>query len=277
MNLAQASRSWRGLTPATTAPLVLVTNDDGFDAPGLWQLVTAVAPSFRVLVCAPDRQQSWAGRAHRSDHGPGEGVDILAVDPRIPVPLLAGCFRVTGTPALCVRAAVDALGFTPDLVVSGVNDDHNTGSAGTASGTLGAAWEAAGCGLPALAFSASDQMADAAAQWLPDHLHAICMRILRDGLPDGAAIAAVNLPSELDSKTKWEVCRTSGIPRWRHEAARDAAGRWQFPYTDLGGGDAGPGDDDHALTAGRISITFWPRSIGMTTDGWGESQLSTTP
>ena len=272
MKSSQLSQSWRSLVPDASSPLVLVTNDDGFDAPGLWKLVEAVAPSCRVLVCAPDRQQSWAGRAHRSDHGPGEGVDILEYRPKIAVPQLAGCFRVTGTPALCVRAAVDALGFTPDLVVSGVNDDHNTGPVATASGTLGAAWEAASSNLPAIAFSASAEMTDASSLHLPDHLHAICMRVLQEGLPEGAAIAAVNLPANLNPLTSWEVCRTSEHIRWQHEAVKDASGRWRFPYKDLGGSAANLGTDDRAVTAGRISITFWPKSIGMPSLEWSTPQ-----
>lgn len=131
---------------------VLVTNDDGIDAVGLHHLARALVDAgHEVVVAAPldDRSGSGAaiGRLHRDDH-----IDVEKRE----LPGLAGvpAFGVAGTPALCVIAArLGGLGFTPELVVSGINPGCNTGRSVLHSGTVGAALTAANFGLSALAVS----------------------------------------------------------------------------------------------------------------------------
>jgi len=126
--------------------LILVTNDDGVNAPGLLALRQALAEVGRVEVFAPDRNWSAASRT-RTFHKP------LRVDE---VRLLDGSTgRVTnGTPSDCVSLALlGLLDGRPDLIVSGINDGLNLGRDISYSGTVAAAMEGVRAGVPAIAVS----------------------------------------------------------------------------------------------------------------------------
>ena len=139
--------------PATVrAVRVMVTNDDGVEAPGLRSLAGALVDAGHdVLVVAPDGEHSGAGaaigRLHRS--GPIGFLDVAWPDlPDVPVHALAA------PPAATVYAGgLGAFGPPPDLVASGVNRGLNTGHLVLHSGTVGAALTAAVLGIPALAAS----------------------------------------------------------------------------------------------------------------------------
>ena len=131
---------------------ILVTNDDGIDAPGIGPLAGAVvAAGHDVVVAAPldDRSGSSAalGRLHVDD-------TIVLEDRRLEGLDGTPCFGVEGPPALCVMAArLGGLGPVPDLVVSGINPGPNTGRAVLHSGTVGAALTGANFGISGLAVS----------------------------------------------------------------------------------------------------------------------------
>jgi 5'-nucleotidase len=124
---------------------ILLTNDDGIHAPGLWALHLALSRRHDVTVVAPDRERTGVGhaitlhqplRAARLAVNGGEG------------------YAVNGTPADCVKLAVlEILGGRPDLVVSGLNPGANVGVNINYSGTVAAAREAALGGIPAIAAS----------------------------------------------------------------------------------------------------------------------------
>lgn len=119
----------------------LVTNDDGFAAPGIVALTAMAAEFGDVTVVAPSVEQSYAG--HR-------------VSVATPLPLTElgpGRFHLAGTPADCVRVAVKALGLQPDFVLSGINRGGNLGADAYISGTVAASREGALLGIPAIAFS----------------------------------------------------------------------------------------------------------------------------
>ena len=131
---------------------ILVTNDDGVDAPGLHALAAAMATTGHdVLIAAPhvdmSGQSAAIGRLHAD-----RSIDV---DER-ELPGLDGvpCHAVQGPPALCVIAAhLGAFGERPDVVVSGINPGPNTGGAVLHSGTVGAALTAANFGFSGLAVS----------------------------------------------------------------------------------------------------------------------------
>ncbi|MGB3795792.1 MAG: 5'/3'-nucleotidase SurE [Alteraurantiacibacter sp.] len=139
---------------------ILLTNDDGINAPGLKVLeAIARAMSDDVWVCAPAEEQSGAGHSltlhhpvRLRDHGDNR-------------------FSVTGTPTDSVNLALRKLfpDRLPDLVLSGVNAGQNLGDDITYSGTISAAMEAALAGIPAIglsqAYSKSVQTFEAAEQW----------------------------------------------------------------------------------------------------------------
>ncbi len=126
--------------------IILVTNDDGVNAPGLLALRRVLAEIGRVEILAPERNWSAASRT-RTFHKP------LRVDE---ARLLDGSVgRVTnGTPSDCVSLALlGLLDETPDLIVSGINDGLNLGRDVSYSGTVAAAMEGVRAGVPAIAVS----------------------------------------------------------------------------------------------------------------------------
>ena len=126
--------------------LILVTNDDGVDAPGLFSLKEALQEVGEVTVLAPDHNWSAAGHT-KTMHKP------LRVDQTtLPDGTLA--YVTTGAPSDCVALAMlGILDHQPDLVVSGINQGANVGQDITYSGTVAAAMEAIIFGIPALAVS----------------------------------------------------------------------------------------------------------------------------
>lgn len=131
---------------------LLVTNDDGIEAPGISALAIAIVDAgHEVVVAAPSEDRSGAGAAIGGMHV-DETIKV------IPVELegldAATCYSVAATPALItIAACLGGFGPAPDLVISGINAGANTGRAVLHSGTVGAALTAANFGRSALAVS----------------------------------------------------------------------------------------------------------------------------
>ena len=124
------------------APLnILVTNDDGWDAPGLAALKSLAAEFGNVYVLAPREPHSYAG--HR-----------VTTDSALVIAETAPCqFTLSGTPADCVRVALTSILPNIDWVLAGINRGGNLGADIFTSGTVAAAREAALLGKPAIAIS----------------------------------------------------------------------------------------------------------------------------
>ena len=126
---------------------ILVSNDDGYDAPSLWALVEALRPIAEIYVVAPATNQSGKGHSITTSYDP-----IFVVEKKQASGAL--WYAVEAPPATCVRLGIEALlPRRPDLVVSGINPGDNLGISVYLSGTLGAAREAALVGIPAIAVS----------------------------------------------------------------------------------------------------------------------------
>ena len=126
---------------------ILVTNDDGIAAPGLWALAQELKGVAEVVVVAPDREQSGVGTSVTL-HQP------LRVRPFTPQVDGIQTYVVEGTPADSVIIALKTLlKDKPDLVISGINEGSNLGTDVLISGTVGAAFQAYFYGLPAIAIS----------------------------------------------------------------------------------------------------------------------------
>jgi len=193
-------------------PLILVTNDDGIESPGLWAAVSAVLPLGDVLVVAPDRQ--WSGGARSMPpHVTGK---MHSADREIDgQPVTA--YAVDASPALAVNHGV--LEFAPRrpaLVVSGVNSGANLGIEVTISGTVGAALEAGAFGIPGLAVSLEmdqayhlqpKETADyrAAIHFTRFFAHQMLTQVLR---PDIDALN-VNIPDDATPSTPWRAAPLS--------------------------------------------------------------------
>ncbi len=135
-------------TTASEVLTILVSNDDGYGAPGIDAVVRALTelPDTEVVVVAPAENQSGSG----SNTTEGE-LEVTQVETASGYPVTA----VAGFPADAVNWALDGgLEVTPDLVVTGINSGQNLGAVGDQlSGTVGAARAAAAAGIPAVATS----------------------------------------------------------------------------------------------------------------------------
>ncbi len=193
-------------------PLILITNDDGIESPGLHAAARAVLPLGEVLVVAPNRQWSGAGRS--LPHGLSGSIERhhLILDGRS-VP----AYRVDGSPAAAVLHGLFELSpREPGLLISGINFGENVGADVTISGTVGAALEGAARGLPAMAVSLqtpkethtrpSDEVDFTAA----DHYTRLLARHLLDvTLPFDVDVLKVDVPSSATPDTPWRLTRVS--------------------------------------------------------------------
>ncbi len=127
---------------------ILLTNDDGYKAPGLGSLHTALSTEYDVFVVAPEHEQSGIGHAFTFNRPLHYA--------KLPDSLGMVGYRVTGTPSDCVKFGIShLLHAKPDLVVSGLNSGENSGISGHYSGTVAAAREGAFWRVPSVAFSVS--------------------------------------------------------------------------------------------------------------------------
>jgi 5'-nucleotidase len=175
-------------TPKPTAPLrILVTNDDGYAAPGISTVTQALAalPDVRVTVVAPATNQSGTGG--QTTAGP-----LTTLPGARKTAAGHPATAVVGFPADSVNYALDTMHLEPDLVVSGINQGQNLGPLTAVSGTVGAAKRAATAGIPAIAVSqgiAADPQYDVAAR-----LTVAWVRQRRDALVGHhATVGVVNL------------------------------------------------------------------------------------
>jgi 5'-nucleotidase len=230
---------------------ILISNDDGYLAPGLQALADALAPVADVVVVAPEGNRSGASNS-------------LSLDRPLSVSQAAnGYYFVNGTPTDCVHIALTGLLDTPpDLVVSGINNGQNMGDDTLYSGTVAAATEAYLFGIPAIAFSQVD------AGWAEIASAAKVARdiVLRQFDALGAPyLLNVNIPNLPYERMGPLVATRLGR---RHQSepvvrARDPRGREIFWIGAPGAcRDAGEGTDFHATAAGQVSIT--PLQVDLT-------------
>lgn len=244
---ATSTGSTSGTTPSgttATRPLrILVTNDDGVDAPGIDAVVQGLLtlPDVEVTVVAPAANQSGTGASTT----PGELVVADATT--------AGGYEakaVTGFPADSIVWAIDQGGVTerPDLVISGINSGQNIGPLTDLSGTVGAARAAGSRGIPALAASQGiaaepdwPSGVELVLEWVTEHRAALITG-------DAAAPAPVenlNVPTCVTGTLRDLV----EVP-----VATDAAGR-ELLDSDCEGTPPEPTDDIGAFITGFPSLS----------------------
>ena len=234
---------------------VLVSNDDGVDAPGIQVLAAGLrAAGHDVVIVAPDRDRSGASNSLTLDMP----VRVLQQD--------AATWRVFGTPTDCVHVAITGmLEAEPDIVVSGINNTANLGDDVIYSGTVAAAMEGRFLGLPAVAVSLVT--ADHRGQHYETAARAaveIIARLVAEPLP-ADTILNVNVPDlPWEQLAGFEATRLGN----RHRAEpcipqRDPRGRqWWWIGSAGPEADAGPGTDFHSVRRGHISVT--PIQVDLT-------------
>lgn len=231
---------------------ILLSNDDGYFAPGLQALHDALCDLAEVTVVAPERDRSGASNS-------------LTLDRPLSLRKAAnGFYFVNGTPTDCVHLAVTGmLDHLPDMVVSGINHGANMGDDTIYSGTVAAATEGYLLGVPSIAVSlVSKQASDfaAAGQVARDMVQRFMRAPLRQrvllnvNVPDLPAdqIKGVRV-TRLGKRHKAEPVIKSTTPRGETVYWIGPAG---------GAADAGEGTDFNALAAGFVSVT--PLEIDLT-------------
>jgi 5'-nucleotidase len=168
---------------------ILVSNDDGIFAPGLFTLAQAMQAIGNVTVVAPQDNQSASGH-RKTMTRPLRATPINGVfDEGIPA------FAVDGAPSDCTALAL--MGIVQDkfdIVVAGINNGPNLGQDLTYSGTVSVALEAAIFGLPGIAFSLDDRKPDADYSMCVPFAQQITRKVLEHGLPH-QTILNVNFPA----------------------------------------------------------------------------------
>ncbi|AVR97885.1 5'/3'-nucleotidase SurE [Pseudoduganella armeniaca] len=230
---------------------ILISNDDGYLAPGINALADALAQIADIVVVAPDSNRSGASNS-------------LSLDRPLSMQQAAnGFYFVNGTPTDCVHIALTGLlTEPPDLVVSGINNGPNMGDDTLYSGTVAAATEGYLFGIPAIAFSQGSygwSHIDAAAKVARDIVQRYADALQKPYLLN------VNIPNLPYDALGQPMATRLGR---RHQAepvikALDPRGREIYWIGPPGAcKDAGEGTDFHAVAQGRISMT--PLQIDLT-------------
>ena len=224
---------------------ILVSNDDGYFAPGIRALAEVMKQLGEVTVVAPDRNRSGASNSLTLDNP-------LRVSQRD-----NGYYSVTGTPTDCIHLGThEIMSNLPDIVVAGVNHGANLGDDVLYSGTVAAAMEGRALGLPSVAVSlvgVDGAHFETAAQFVAR----LVERLKTHPLPP-KEILNINVPDLPPEKIAGVMVTRCGA---RHRANtiipdKDQKKRpiyWLGPPAH--GDDSGPGTDFHAVEAGYISMT----------------------
>jgi 5'-nucleotidase len=255
-------------THTESVPLILITNDDGITSPGLLAAAQAALPLGEILVVAPNRQWSGAGRSMPRAKGRITPF-TMEIDGQ---PVAA--YQTDAAPALVVLHALHELAPRPPaLLISGINYGENLGSDVTISGTVGAALQAAVCGVPALAASLQT----------PKETHArpsdgvdfsaaihftrlFAQRMLGTSLPFDVDVLKLDVPDDATPKTPWRLTRVSHQPYFvtvppRRTSLTDPL---TLDYdTTIHPDRAEPDSDIYALAVDRI-VSIAPLSIDLT-------------
>jgi 5'-nucleotidase len=224
-------------------PLILVSNDDGIEAPGIKVLKEAVKDLGNTIVFAPKNNRSGASHS-------------LTIHKSIKVKRInENTYYSDGTPTDCILYSVRGiLKNKPDIVLGGINQGANLGSDVSYSGTVAVAMEGTLLGIPSIAFSQVDfdnyfdiAFAKKTAKWITE-------KVLRNKLPEGVFLN-VNLPRIPNGKIKI-TCLGNRI--YRDEIVKVREEKGDFIYSLEGENPtwaSSPNSDFDAIHEGFVSIT----------------------
>lgn len=250
-------------------PLILVTNDDGIDSPGLEAAARAVRPLGEVLVVAPCQQYSGAGRSFpRSSTGVIEQRS-LRIDERT-----LEAFCVEASPAqVILYAMLELVPRRPELIVVGVNYGENLGSDVTISGTVGAALQGASFGVPAMAVSlqtpkeAHHNLARDVDFTAATHFtRRFARRMLAVDLPFDVDVLKIDVPATATPHTPWRLTRASrhvyfrAVPPRREDVSIPARMDYEAHLDEQ---TVEPDSDIYALAVDRV-VSVAPLSLDLT-------------
>lgn len=254
-------------------PLIIISNDDGYQASGIQALIQALRPIADLLVVAPDGGRSGYGcaitstapifnRLVRSEAAEGENGSL-------------DLYACSGSPVDCVKLAFNILVPKYErpvaMVVSGINHGDNSSVNTFYSGTMGAAFEGAHQGVPSIGFSLCDHHSKADFTPCLTYIQQIVRKVLAEGLPPFSTLN-VNFPLAPEFKGI-RVCRMARS-RWTQEMAEQQRPITRTPYYWLTGTPVelepeAPDTDRYALSQGYVAIT--PQTLDATHYGLLES------
>jgi len=230
-------------------PLILITNDDSFSAPGIRYLIEVMREIGEVVVVAPDKPQSGMGHA-------------ITVNTPLRLQKVKSEknykeYFCNGTPVDCVKLAVDkVLHRKPDLLVSGINHGSNASVNIIYSGTMSAVIEGAMGHIPSVGFSLNDYSYTADFSHTGPFIKSICKNVLENGLPQNTCLN-VNFPVKSSEKLKGiKICRQADA-YWKEEFSERTDPRGQDYYWMMGvfeNLDSGEDTDEWALKNNYVSI-----------------------
>jgi len=237
------------MTDTLARPLILLTNDDGYDAPGLLALATALRGAGELAIVAPDH--NWSASGHSLTlHKPMRARSVTLANG-------APAIITSGSPSDCVTLAfIGLIPRKPDLVISGINHGANVGLDLTYSGTVAGAMESVIGGVTGIAASLDTVQPaefDTAARWVAR----LAQKVLTAQL-DEPLLLNVNVPALPEDQIKGVEITRLGKRIYRDALVQreDPRGR---PYYWIGGepplGIPEPGTDIGALANGYVSVT----------------------
>lgn len=236
-------------TKNNSKPTILVTNDDGYFAPGLRKLIELMRPLGRVVVVAGEQSMSGMGHA------------ITITTPlRLKTVTKSEDYEeyiCNGTPVDCVKLGEQVvLRAKPDLVVSGINHGSNASINVIYSGTMAAVIEACIDDIPAIGFSLADWSHSADMRHVDEYVQKIAVQVLEKGLPRGICLN-VNIPPASTVPLKGiRICRQSHA-RWVEEfdSRQDPRGaEYHWLTGRFENDDKGEDTDQWALENNYVSV-----------------------
>lgn len=238
-------------------PLILISNDDGYQARGINCLVEMLRPMARIIVVAPDGARS--GMACACTFTQPLYKTLIREDDDVAI------WSCTGTPVDCIKLAInDICPETPAMIIGGINHGDNSAINAHYSGTMGIAFEGCMKGIPSVAFSIDSHAADADFAPFADSIRRITAYVLDNGLPPHTCLN-VNFPNTPVDKGI-RICRMA-YGNWVNEFDKHLHPRSGSDYYWLTGSfQLGPSADGYtdrgALIEGYTAIT--PITLDLT-------------
>ena len=248
-------------------PLILISNDDGYEAKGIRSLVDMVKHLGDIVVCAPDGPRSGFSCAFSATtpltltKREAYTVDIPGQEHGT-----VEIWSCNGTPVDCVKMALDQIVTRrPDIVLGGINHGDNGSVNSHYSGTMGVVMEGCMKYIPSVAYSLCDHRADADFEPMRPYVERYTQQVLRDGLPKGVCLN-INFPLVEGSNYRGiKVCRMAQ-GSWIHEIRKCRHPREYDYYWMVGNyrNDEPEAEDtdNWALQHGYVAIT--PTTIDVT-------------
>jgi 5'-nucleotidase len=231
-------------------PTILVTNDDGINAPGIRALISVMAEIGHVTVVAPDSPQSAMGHAITINN-------TLYLNKISKEKATITEYSCSGTPVDCVKLAVNEIMTTkPDLCVSGINHGSNSSINVIYSGTMSAAVEAGIEGIPAIGFSLLDYDWNADFETIKPFVKKIALAVLAQKMIEGTVLN-VNFPKLKEEEIKGiKICRQAkAIWMEKFDKRQTPYGKDYYWLTgEFINQDKGEDTDEWALANGYVSV-----------------------